>query len=63
VQVPILVLTRKAEEAIKIGNNIIVTIVDIRGSQVRVGIEAPPGTLILRREAEPFGAEEKDHKT
>jgi len=45
-----LVLTRKIGEAVLIGNDVRVTIVQIRGKQVRLGIEAPPDLLILREE-------------
>ena len=36
-----LVLSRQRDESIIIGDNIVVTIVDIRGDKVRLGIEAP----------------------
>lgn len=45
-----LVLTRKKDEGIIIGDTISITIVDIKGGQVRVGISAPPDTRIFRRE-------------
>ena len=45
-----LVLTRKVEESITIGNDVIVTVLGIRGNQVRVGIEAPRSTPINRAE-------------
>ena len=45
-----LVLSRKCGEKIVIGDNIIVTVVDIRGDKVRVGIEAPKGISIHREE-------------
>ncbi len=45
-----LILTRKSGESINIGDNIKVTIVEVRGRQVRVGIEAPPGLVIHREE-------------
>jgi carbon storage regulator len=44
-----LVITRKAGEVIYIGNDIRVFILEISGNKVRVGIEAPPETLILRK--------------
>jgi len=37
----VLVLTRKPNEMIIIGDNIIVKIIEVRGQQVRIGIEAP----------------------
>jgi carbon storage regulator len=45
-----LILTRKSGESINIGDNIKVTIVEVRGRQVRVGIEAPPELVIHREE-------------
>ena len=46
-----LVLTRKQGEAITIGDNIEIVICQVRNGQVRVGISAPEGMLILRPEA------------
>lgn len=45
-----LVLTRKKNEAIKIGNDITLTVVDIRGDKVRIGIEAPAVVPVHREE-------------
>ncbi len=45
-----LVLTRKALEKIQIGPDITVTVVEVRGKYVRLGIEAPKTVPILRRE-------------
>jgi carbon storage regulator len=45
-----LVLTRKTNEQIVIGENIVVTVVDIRNDRVRLGIEAPREVSIHRRE-------------
>ncbi len=45
-----LVLTRKLQEQIRIGDNIVVTILQIRGQSVRVGIEAPKNVRVLRAE-------------
>lgn len=45
-----LVLSRKKDETIVIGDNIIVTVVEIRGDRVRLGIEAPKDVTIHRRE-------------
>ena len=45
-----LILTRKATEKVLIGDNVIVEVVEIRGNQVRLGIEAPGDVLVLRGE-------------
>ncbi len=46
-----LVLARKATEAIKIGDDITVKVIAIRGGQVKIGIEAPSGIRIVRIES------------
>lgn len=45
-----LALSRKKNEAIVIDNNIEVTILEIRGDQVKVGIAAPKDIPIYRKE-------------
>jgi carbon storage regulator len=45
-----LVLTRKKNESIIIRDDIVVTVVDIRGDKVRLGIEAPKEVTVHRRE-------------
>jgi len=45
-----LVLSRKPGEAITINENIVVTIVEIRGDKVRLGIEAPKDVKVHRQE-------------
>jgi carbon storage regulator len=45
-----LVLTRKAGEKIVIGDDIIITILDVRGDGIRIGIDAPRGIKIQREE-------------
>ena len=45
-----LVLSRKVNEQIIIGNNIRMTVVSIRGNQVRLGFEAPLSVPIFRDE-------------
>lgn len=48
-----LVLSRKESEKIKLGSDIVLTIVRVSGDRVRLGIEAPPEMLILREELDP----------
>jgi len=45
-----LVLTRKESETLVIGNDIKLTILSVKGGQVRVGIEAPKSVSIQRSE-------------
>lgn len=45
-----LVLTRKTEQKIRIGNNIVITVLKIQGEQVSLGIEAPKELQIVREE-------------
>ena len=45
-----LVLSRHRDESIMIGDDIVVTIVDIRGDKVRLGIEAPSAIPVHRQE-------------
>jgi len=45
-----LVLARKAGQRIVIGDNVVVSIVEIRGSTVRLGIEAPRYLPVFRDE-------------
>lgn len=45
-----LVLSRQRDESIIIGDNIILTVVDIRGDKVRLGIDAPKEIPVHRQE-------------
>ncbi len=45
-----LILTRKTGEGLFIGDDIRVTILEIRGKQIRLGIEAPTAIVVLREE-------------
>ena len=45
-----LVLSRQRDQSIIIGDDVVVTIVDIRGDKVRLGIDAPSEIPVHRRE-------------
>ena len=45
-----LILTRGEDQVITIGDNIRVTIVEVRGDKVRVGIDAPRDVQVMRAE-------------
>jgi len=45
-----LVLTRRVNERIVIGDDVTVTVLEVRGDQVRLGIEAPRDVKVLREE-------------
>jgi carbon storage regulator len=45
-----LVLSRTRDESIIIGDNVVVTVVDVRGDKVKLGIEAPQDISVHRRE-------------
>jgi carbon storage regulator len=47
-----LVLSRKERERIRLGDDIVVTVVRVAGDKVRLGIEAPANMLVLREELE-----------
>jgi carbon storage regulator len=46
----VLVLTRRANQSIMIGNDVVVTVLDVRGDQVRIGIRAPRSVTVHREE-------------
>jgi carbon storage regulator len=48
--IDMLVLSRHRDESIIIGDDIVVTIVDIRGDKVRIGIDAPADIPVHRQE-------------
>lgn len=59
-----LVLTRKQQQQIKIGDQITVTILKVKGRTVRVGIEAPREMRVVRAELPPeTGASQTEGET
>ena len=53
-----LILSRKERERIRLGDSIVLTVVQVSGDRVRIGVEAPSNVLILREELEPFTAQQ-----
>ena len=45
-----LILSRKTEQAIKIGDDITITIIYIHGDQVKIGVDAPRDVKVFRQE-------------
>ena len=45
-----LVLTRKVGESIKINDDVKVTVIEVKGKNIRLGIEAPRATKVYREE-------------
>jgi carbon storage regulator len=46
----VLVLTRRANQSIMIGADIVVTVLEVRGDQIRIGIDAPRSVTVHREE-------------
>ncbi len=55
-----LVLSRQRDESIIIGDNVQITVVDIRGDKVRLGIEAPAEISVHRKEV--FDAIQRENR-
>ena len=56
-----LILSRKTDEKIKIGEDITLTIIEIRGDQVKIGVEAPKNVKVFRQEV--FDAIKTENKS
>lgn len=54
-----LILSRKIDEKIKIGDNITITLIDVHGDQVKIGVEAPKNVKVFRQEV--FDAIQKEN--
>ncbi|HVX63594.1 MAG TPA: carbon storage regulator [Pirellulales bacterium] len=50
-----LVLSRRENERIRLGDSIVVTVVRLSGDKVRLGIEAPSNVVVLRDELQSHG--------
>jgi carbon storage regulator len=47
----VIVITRTKNEGIVLGDDFILTVIEIRGDKVRLGVELPKGATLHRREA------------
>lgn len=45
-----LILSRKIDEKIRIGDDIIITLIEVHGDQVKIGVEAPKHVKVFRQE-------------
>ncbi|MFO7569598.1 MAG: carbon storage regulator CsrA [Smithellaceae bacterium] len=57
-----LILTRKQGESITIGEDVKITILDVKGKYVRVGVEAPKSLAVHRLEISPVAQKEAAEK-
>ena len=55
-----LILSRKIDEKIKIGEDITITLIDVHGDQVKIGVEAPKNVKVFRQEV--FDAIQTENK-
>ena len=51
-----LILTRRINEALVIGDNVTVTVLGVKGNQVRIGVDAPKDVSVHREELASTGA-------
>lgn len=45
-----LILTRRVNESLKVGDDVTLTVLGIRGGQIRIGIDAPRDVAVHRQE-------------
>lgn len=57
-----LILTRRTGERLMIGDDVIITVLGIKGNQVRIGVDAPPKIAVHREEVYHRIQEEKNIK-
>lgn len=60
---PMLILTRRAGETLRIGDDVEVTVMAVNGAQVRIGIKAPRDVVVDREEIAERKRREKDTAT
>jgi carbon storage regulator len=57
-----LVLSRKKTESVRIGSDIVITIIEIRGDKVRLGFNAPKDVAIHRQEVYDIIMQQSEEK-
>lgn len=55
-----LILSRKIDQKIKIGDDITITLIEVHGDQVKIGVEAPKNVKVFRQEV--FEAIQNENK-
>ena len=55
-----LILSRKIDQKIRIGDYIVITLIDVKGDQVKIGVEAPSNVKVYRQEV--FEAIQSENK-
>jgi carbon storage regulator len=58
-----LILTRRVGETVMIGNEVTVTVLGVKGNQVRVGVNAPKDVAVHREEIYERIKREQDHES
>ncbi|HXA36212.1 MAG TPA: carbon storage regulator CsrA [Steroidobacteraceae bacterium] len=56
-----LILTRRVGETVMIGNDVTVTVLGVKGNQVRIGVNAPKDVAVHREEIYERIKREEDH--
>ena len=58
-----LILTRRVGETLMVGDEVTVSVLDVKGKQVKIGIDAPKAVAVHREEIyERIKAEEREHE-
>ena len=57
-----LILTRRVGETVMIGNEVTVTVLGVKGNQVRIGVNAPKDVAVHREEIYERIKREEDHE-
>jgi carbon storage regulator len=58
-----LILTRRVGETVMIGNEVTVTVLGVKGNQVRIGVNAPKDVAVHREEIYERIKREEDHES